>query len=339
MTGPLFRRFLLTIVAACVSLMLSRPAFALSARAEIEEAAGGSDTGPNDDAAPVSSAITDLGWASDGGQLLVATANRIELRHWPSLKVARTINTPLSRVFSFQILADAKCVCAGGRPGEQAQLAMLDLHSGDVLWNQSIREDVAYQIATSETRIYAALHDRSVAVLAAEDGRLMEVWTGHSKPVTTVLRADDDLILSAGLDQTIRVRQADSGEIRRSLNNHTRAVTDLARRPDSAGLPMVASVSEDRTIRFWQPTIGRLVRFKRLPSAADCVAFSADGATAFCGARDGHVYAVEVDTLETRIIPSNAEGRINALAIHPDGTQAVLGDSNGQLATIDLTFP
>ncbi|GAB5444474.1 MAG: hypothetical protein Fues2KO_48230 [Fuerstiella sp.] len=339
MTGPLFRRLLLTIVAVCVLMLLSWPAVALSAGPALEEAAGGSDTGPNDDAAPVSSAITDLGWTTDGGQLVVATANRIELRHWPSLKVARTISTPLSRVFSFQIMTDAKCVCAGGRPGEQGQLAMLDLNSGDVLWHQSIREDVAYQIAISETHIYAALHDQSVAVLAADDGRLLDVWTGQSKPVTTVLRLDDELILSAGLDQTIRVRQADSGEIRRSLNNHTRAVTDLALRPDSNGLPMVASVSEDRTIRFWQPTIGRLVRFKRLPSAADCVAFSADGSIAFCGARDGNVYAVEVDTLETRTIPSDVKGRINGLAIHPNGKQAVLGDSNGQLATIDLTSP
>ena len=68
------------------------------------------------------------------------------------------------------------------------------------------------------------------------------------------------------MDQSLRVWDQSSGAIVRVLDNHTDEVRDLAPRPRGEGLPMIASAAADRTVRLWQPTIGRLVRFARLPA-------------------------------------------------------------------------
>ena len=75
---------------------------------------------------------------------------------------------------------------------------------------------------------------------------------------------DGKTLVSAGVDQSVRVWDLESAKLIRSLNQHTKPVHALALRPTEVGLPMVASAAGDRTIRLWQPTIGRMVRYVRL---------------------------------------------------------------------------
>ena len=42
--------------------------------------------------------------------------------------------------------------------------------------------------------------------------------------------------------------------------------------------PLIASSGEDNTVRFWQPTIGRLVKFVKLPSVPLDIDWTVDGA-------------------------------------------------------------
>lgn len=283
------------------------------------------------------SAVTDLQWVDDGRFLLVAAADRIYVHQWPSLTMDRQISVPMDRVFDIETADDGSTLLvAGGTPGESGILASIDWSSGAIVWQQTVSDDVAYAIASRNSLMIAALHDHSVTTLQAESGRTPTRWGGHSKPVVCVLALNDDMVLTGSLDQTIRVRQLESGAVIRSLNNHTQPVTALALRPGGPRLPMVASVSEDRTVRFWQPTIGRLVRFRRLPAPADCVAFSADGAVAFCGARDGNVYAVSVDTLNVKTIENVSATWINSIAVHPTQATAVAGDADGHVRRFPL---
>jgi WD40 repeat protein len=117
----------------------------------------------------------------------------------------------------------------------------------------------------------------------------------------------------------------------RSLSIHTRRVHNLALRPGNGGLPMVASVSDDRTVRLWQPTIGRMVRFARLKSRPLDAAWFADGSRVVVACTDGHVRVVDpVSVKVTHDIPA-LEGWAYSLAVHPTDGSILVGGQDGRV--------
>jgi WD40 repeat protein len=147
------------------------------------------------------------------------------------------------------------------------------------------------------------------------------------------------MLISAGRDQNLRVWKPDSEEMVRTLNNHTNAVHALAVRPAASGLPMIASVSDDRTVRLWQPTIGRMVRFAQLDSTPLAVDWLTDGSRIVVVAADGHMRLIDPDTVEViQKIPA-VEGWAYALGVHPTDGSLLVGGRDGQLKRIVLDRP
>jgi WD40 repeat protein len=144
-------------------------------------------------------------------------------------------------------------------------------------------------------------------------------------------------VLSAGADQSIRILDPTSGEVRRSLDNHTAAVRSLAVRPGKHDGPaMVASAGADRTVRFWQPQIGRLVRFVRLASAPTANCWTASGSHVLAACEDGRLRAVDPESLAVTEFARRLEGWAHSIAVLPDGSAAVLGGKGGQLRIVPL---
>ena len=160
---------------------------------------------------------------------------------------------------------------------------------------------------------------------------------GHSRGVSALCFLDDnETLISTGVDQNVRVWNLTTGELIRSLNNHTLPAHDLARRPNQTGLPMVASASDDRTVRFWQPTIGRMVKFARLKAAPLNVAWLNNGATIVAACADGTIRLIDPDSVEiTREIPA-LKGWAYALAVHPTDGSIVVGGPNAQVKRLIL---
>ena len=142
-------------------------------------------------------------------------------------------------------------------------------------------------------------------------------YEGHSRAVLSIAFLDSETLASVGVDQTIRLWNSADGTHRRTLDNHVGTINDLAVRPATveATFPAIATISEDRTVRLWQPEIGRLIRFIRLPSVPRCGVWSGDTRHLFVGCNDGQIRQIDSETMELVGETAGMCGRIHELVM------------------------
>jgi WD40 repeat protein len=167
---------------------------------------------------------------------------------------------------------------------------------------------------------------------------------GHSKAVLAIDFWDESSCVSGGLDQSLRWWNVADAAVKRSLTNHVGPVVGLLpdsslsalgvpadtvpeRREERGRLRRLWSVGADRTVRLWQPEVGRMVRFVRLPETPTVACWDAANGGICVGGRDGRVWRVAADSLEvTEVGQWGQEQGVAALAVHPgDGTLVVSG--------------
>ncbi len=287
--------------------------------------------------------ITSVTITADGLSIIDTTQQELHIRDWNSLEIRQSLTLPCSHAHDVALSPDqTQLAVAGGNPGESAWVGLYVWPSLEPIWSREFSSDVAYAIAfhPNAPTMAVACHDSTVVVLDARTSETTAVLSGHSRPVTDVTlvpRDETPLLLSCSIDQTIRVWDVPASAVTRSLTNHTQSVTCLAVRPESGdGLAIVASGSEDKSVRFWQPGIGRLVRFKRLDSPVTAIAWTIDGSAVLAGGRDGTVRIINAETLKTDEFSIAPHAWINAIAVHPAEPTAVVADSAGQLTKLNL---
>ncbi|MDE0043309.1 MAG: dockerin type I domain-containing protein, partial [Candidatus Poribacteria bacterium] len=127
--------------------------------------------------------------------------------------------------------------------------------------------------------------------------------TGHTDSVNAIsISLDGNTVASASGpffgdgEHSIFIWDAVSGEHRYTLSGHTGAIDVLAFSPDGE---MLASGSQDSTVRLWHTTAGiQVLAFERHTEAITSLAFSADGGTLASGSMDGTIRLWNIDTAE-----------------------------------------
>ncbi|HZN34693.1 MAG TPA: WD40 repeat domain-containing protein, partial [Pirellulaceae bacterium] len=285
--------------------------------------------------------VTALAFAPDGTSVLAATPHEVAELSWPELKLRRKIVADLNHVHDLAFAPRGKALAiAGGKPGESGRVALVSWPEGMPREPIDAGSDVIYRAAwfPDGSKLALACADKCVYV-AAPGGHAELTFQEHSAPVLSAIvipLANRLLLLSGGRDQTIRVWNADqSDKSLRSFDNHTAAVYDLALRPAADDLPpIVASAGADRTVRFWQPTIGRMLRFSRLASPPLAVCWTADGQQVCAACQDGRVRIVELQTARVVAEHDAIDGWAHSIILAPDGKSILVGGEGGQLKVI-----
>lgn len=285
--------------------------------------------------------VTALAVAPDGKSILVGSQAGLEVRSYPALESTRTLPTEIPNLHDLTFSPDGKTLAvAGGIPGKRGIVEFFSWPDGKRLRSAALHRDSVYKVAwrSDTSAVLTAGGGANVCVVETASAKILQTLEGHSKGVLAVaFLPGEEQIVSAGLDESVRLWTLKSGELDRSFANHTRPVTDLAVRPggDAKTPPTLVSVSEDRTVRLWQPTVGRLVRFARLDTVPLAVAWSRDGSRIFCACKDGRLRVIDPDTMDATESLEAIEGVAYCLAVAPDG-RVLVGGQNGQLKRIDV---
>jgi WD40 repeat protein len=185
--------------------------------------------------------------------------------------------------------------------------------------------------------------DGTAVALRIEADEVISWNPGHSRGITSVclLSAPENpgsglLAVTGSIDQTLRVTDLLRDEGVRSLDNHTGAVHSVSVRPAVEGIPVISSIADDRTVRFWQPTIGRMMRFARLPAVPLCQVWLGRGESLAVGCADGHLRVIDPDTVQILRDEPVDDVPLTELAAHPESESVAVGTFDGRLRLLHL---
>lgn len=279
---------------------------------------------------PIRPPVVALEFSPSGKELLCCSQVGVQIYSWPELKLLRTIESKFPNLHDLQFSPSGnRLAVAGGAPAESGGIELFSWPEGNSIGLIEAHEDVAMQLCwVNEKSLVSASLDHGIAEIDTDSCGIRRRLEGHSRGVATLCYLPQkDLLVSSGLDQSIRVWNWADGKVLRSLTNHKQPVRKLALRPGAATLPMVASASADKTLRLWQPSIGRLVRFARLPAKPLDICWNKAGTRIFAACEDGVVYSIDPDTVE--ILQQESQRSFSewaySLTLHPGGSLAVGG--------------
>jgi WD40 repeat protein len=289
-------------------------------------------------AAPAASTlppITALTFSPDGEQIVAGSQAGISVRDAASGEILKSVDVDMDNVHDFKFSPNGTTLAvAGGNPAEKGVVEILHWPTLNRKQRLQLHDDVIYSIDFSAdgSRWVAASGDEVCSVFKVGADTAVTRFTQHSRGVlAAAFLPDGETIVSGSRDETLRVWNASSGENLRTLHNHSRDVLALAAKPAAEGLPMIASASADLTVRFWQPTIGRMVRFARIPSEPLCIAWCNDG-NLVAGCRDAAARLINAQTVQIERAFPLTNGWLSSVAVSPTNDRRIaFGGANGQV--------
>lgn len=288
------------------------------------------------DAPPITAVAID----EPNGQTIEGSQAGLVVRSWPELTLSKFLPTQLEHIHDIALSPDGTILAvAGGIPAESGAVELYRWPSGELWKRLEPHKDLVYSVAwRSDSKQFAlASADKTVTTFVTATAQCAEVLEGHSRPVLAAeFLPGEQGLLTAGVDESLRfwVRSQtapESAVLKRTFTNHTRQVVDLALRPAHQDAPpVIASIGEDNTVRLWQPTIGRMMRFARLESAPQAVCWVYDGNSIAVACRDGKVRIVDPDTVEVKLELDALSGSAYCIAMDSRGW-ILVGGAGGKL--------
>ncbi len=190
-----------------------------------------------------------------------------------SIHAIGSIEVAFPKITKMDFSPDKKSLLiAGGDPGQRGCIQVLQWPSGMLQRSIETRadgkplSDLVMDIKWfADGSRWIETHWNDGALVRGTDGQILGSFSGHTGPVTGGLAWSSELAITGGIDQTIKLWRISDGEILRNFDNHTGAIIGLLRWKDPDSKALLVSLGRDRTLRLWDPEIGRLIRFVRLP--------------------------------------------------------------------------
>ncbi len=289
---------------------------------------------------PVTAAI----WTPNADGVVLGSQGRVEHRDWPDIERTTEIPTTLRYVHALSFSPDGQFLAiAGGSPAEYGQIEIWNWSERRKCAEANLHDDVVYDVCfhSKGDLVVTSSGDGTCRVLAWSLGpmptfREVGRFEAHSRGVLSSVFVDEDLIATSGLDATIRIWNCRTQSEQRSFDQHLAPVGQLflfappkdPRQPPTLSPDaMLVSASFDRTVRFWNPLVGRMIRFARVPSSPTAMRWSAREQSVIVGCRDGSVRWIDPATAKEIATVVTKSSRITDLMVHPRSNEIlIIGD-------------
>lgn len=282
--------------------------------------------------------ITALAVNADGSILAVGRPRSLELFGPGSSEQARTYPLPLPKVtcLAFQSGGQRLWV-AGGTPGESGLVLALDLPGLAEARRIPVDRDLVQAVAPSPDNRWIAWSDgtdlRLESLISDQAAPLPHsLLRGHSARVLGIAWVPDaSLFTTVAADRTVKVWTTTQTTPLRTFSQHTETPNAVAFQP-GAPVPTCATGGDDRTMRVWQPGLGRMVRIVRDHDAAIlALAYAPDGRQIYTADAAGRVRRIDAGSDQVLGSWRASEDWIHALAVHPGNEWIATGDAAGKL--------
>ena len=285
--------------------------------------------------------VTAIAVSPDGKQIVFARSHQLLQCPWDHPDQTEILTTRVNRILKLRFSAGGKILfIAGGIPGESGTVEKLEMSTGRSVWFKQLHDDVVHDFDLGLDYLITASHDQSCKVVRRSDADIQNSFEGHSRPVTGI-RFLGKLAVSTGVDQSIRIWDPQQIRELRNLDNHRAAVHALVswQQPNPAdpdGLQEICcTVSQDKTIRFWQPMIGRMIRFCQMKSGYPlCLTHAPNpqgDQEVYVGTSDGRLLVIDFRTAHIQLSTAISTVGIEVIVKHPVKKHWVTGDAAGEL--------
>jgi WD40 repeat protein len=292
--------------------------------------------------------ITALIFSPDGSTLLSNGARCLVLRSPHDAAPRRQIPTGLATITSLAFASEALLAASGGIPGEEGSVELRSWPGLELLRRIPAGVDLAMDVVASPDgrRLAIAGADQIIRIIpcAAGDGsnEVPAELKGHTGPVLGVaFSPQGNFLVSVSADRSVKTWDVATRQLLRTFTHHTDIVHAVAVRPAADASDhtrwICVTGGDDRTLRVWQPEIGRMMRIVRQhhgPILA--LAFSLDGAEIFSAGTEGIIR--RVDAGSDRILEEISAGSdwLYSVAVHPNGRLLASGDWAGNVRVHSL---
>ncbi|MDJ0703798.1 MAG: pentapeptide repeat-containing protein, partial [Leptolyngbyaceae cyanobacterium MO_188.B28] len=248
----------------------------------------------------------------------------------------QTFGSILSVVYSNDFLA------IGSSNGE---ICLLQLKDGQKRWVCEKHDHWVRSITFSpdHQRFASGSDDQTVKIWDTSTGQCLSTLEEHGNCVRSVAFSPDGKLLASGSeDRTIKIWDVQTGKCLRTLNEHNGKVFSVVFHPtDSRHLgqgasPLLASGSEDKTIKLWNVTTGECLNtLKGHDHWIRSLAFNSDGQLLVSGGDDQTVRMWDVRTGKCLNTLEGHDHWVRSVAFSPDGQMIVSGSDDQTVRTWD----
>jgi len=283
--------------------------------------------------ATAQSPITALTFSADSQRVIAGSQHGLMMMDWPRLDNKQIKPLEMDSIHDVSFSPDGRhLLVAGGSPGSVGVVQLRSWPDLELIRSWSEHQDVVYAIAwrADGQEWVSSSWDGYCRVCKIDATASHVTMKSHSGPVFAATYLSNGQIATAGADRTIVVWDSASGLPSKVLRQPIGAVHALAYQlvvHAKNGEPLLASASEDRTVRFWQPSIGRMVRFQRFKNTPRSIAWTQDGSGLLVGCDDGTVFQLDAITLTHPEILHQGESVMN-LIIVKDGAACLTEHSS-----------